>query len=79
MLRDIKQLFFDQIAEKLNSNSLSSKDWWTSLKTYIVPNLKLAIPRLEFSDGIYTEDCNKANIFNTYFQSQTSRFASTFL
>ena len=71
MIRDSKQQFFDRIADKQKSDSLSSKDWWKTLKTCIVPNSKSAIPPLEFNGRIYTVDCDKANVFNNYFQSQT--------
>ena len=44
MIRNSKQQFYDNIAEKLKSKSLSSKDWWSTLKTFISPNLNSAIP-----------------------------------
>ena len=50
MIRNSKQQFYDNIAEKLKSKSLSSKDWWSTLKTFISPSLNSAIPPIE-SEG----------------------------
>ena len=61
-IRDSKKLFYDKIAAKLTSENLSSKDWWTTLKTFIAPNSKTSIPPLEFNDTIYTQDNDKANV-----------------
>ena len=71
MIRNSKQQFYDNIAEKLKSKSLSSKDWWSTLKTFISPNLNSAIPPIESEWIIYTDDFEKANLFNNYFQGQT--------
>ena len=70
MIRNSKQQFYDNIAEKLKSKSLSSKDWWSTLKTFISPNLNSAIPPIESEGIIYTDDFEKANPFNNYFQGQ---------
>ena len=66
-----KKQYFDSIAEKLKSKSLSPKDWWATLKTFITPTFASNIPPLENNGHIVTDEYEKANIFNTYFQSQT--------
>ena len=71
MICNSKQQFYDNIAEKLKTKSLSSKDWWSTLKTFISPNLNSAIPPIESEGIIYTDDFEKANLFNNYFQGQT--------
>ena len=71
MIRDSKQKIFNKIADKLKSDTLSSKDWWAALKTFIIPKFKSTIPPLEFNGRIYTDETDKANIFNQYFQGQT--------
>ena len=71
MIRDSKQSHYDKIADKLKSSTLSVKDWWSTLKTFIIPCTKSSIPPLEFNNVIYTDECDKANILNSYFQSQT--------
>ena len=70
-IRDSKKSFYDKIAAKLTSETLSSKDWWSTLKSFISPNYKTAIPPLEVNDDIYTEETDKANILNNFFQSHT--------
>ena len=71
MIRNSKQQFYDNIAEKLKSKSLSSKNWWSTLKTFISPNLNSAIPPIESEGIIYIDDFKKANLFNNYFQGPT--------
>ena len=71
LIRNSKKQYFDSIAEKLKSKSLSPKDWWATLKTFITPTFASNIPPLENNGHIVTDEYEKANIFNTYFQSQT--------
>ena len=71
MVRDSKQTFYDKIADKLKCETLSSKDWWSTLKTVIAPNSKSTIPPLTYNDNIYSDERDKTNILNDYFQSQT--------
>ena len=52
LIRDSKQLHKDKIANTLRSGTLSSRDWWRTLKSVIVPNLKISIPPLE-KDGTW--------------------------
>ena len=56
MIRNSKQQFYDNTAEKLKAKSLSSKDWWSNLKIFISPNLNSVIPRIESEGIIYTDD-----------------------
>ena len=37
LIRDSKQSHYDKIANKLKSTTLSSKDWWSTLKSFIIP------------------------------------------
>ena len=71
MIRTSKKQYFDGIAEKLKSKSLSPKDWWATLKTFITPTFSSNIPPLESNGYVITDEYEKANAFNTYFQSQT--------
>lgn len=71
LIRDAKKAFHDKIASKLTSGELSSKDWWTVLKTFISPQSKTSIPPLENNGTISTDENEKANILNNFFQSQT--------
>ncbi|MCG8047724.1 MAG: reverse transcriptase domain-containing protein [Candidatus Thiodiazotropha endolucinida] len=71
LLRKSKQSYFDKIAEKLTSKSLSPKDWWATLKTFITTTYKSSIPPLESNGHVFTDEHDKANLFNNFFQSQT--------
>ncbi|MES9994334.1 MAG: reverse transcriptase family protein [Candidatus Thiodiazotropha sp.] len=71
MIRLSKKSYHDSIAEKLKSQTLSAKDWWSTLKTFISPNSKSTIPPLECNGNIITDDRDKSNVLNNYFQSQT--------
>ena len=71
MIHDSKQNMYTKISEKLKSDSISSKDWWKTLKTFISPLTRSELPPLELNGTIYTDDTDKANILNNYFQQQT--------
>ncbi|MEW8547708.1 MAG: reverse transcriptase family protein, partial [Candidatus Thiodiazotropha sp.] len=71
MIRESKNTYYEKLAEKLRSNTLSTKDWWSTLKTFITPNSSSSIPPLDHNNSIYADETDKANIFNKYFQSQT--------
>lgn len=71
MTRKCKQLYNEKLADKLRSETLSSKDWWSTLKQIISPNSKASIPPLEVNNNIITDEHGKANILNSFFQSQT--------
>ncbi|MCG7879453.1 MAG: reverse transcriptase domain-containing protein [Candidatus Thiodiazotropha taylori] len=72
MIRDSKQALYDRITAKLTSPTISSKDWWSTLKSFIMPNRKSTLPPIEHNNKLYTDDHDKANILNDYFQSQSS-------
>ena len=71
MLRDSKTSFNEKLPEKLKSESLKTKDWWSTLKHFISLNIKTTIPPLEVDNYIYTDERDKANILNNFFRSQT--------
>ena len=70
-IRGSKKIFHDKIAPKLTSQTLSSKDLWSTLKTFITPNYKTAIPPLEFNNNIHMDENDKANVLDSFFQSHT--------
>ena len=71
IIRESKQSQTDKIANKLKSDSLSSRKWWTTLKYFISPASKASLPPLELNGIIYTEEQEKANLLNTFFCEQT--------
>ena len=70
IIRDAKQALYNNLAEKLTSNSISCKNWWSTLKSFIKPNNKASIPPIEHNNQIYTNE-HKANILNEFCQSQS--------
>ena len=68
-IRDCKKIFHDKIAAKLTSQTLSLKDWWSTLKTFITPNYKTAIPPLEFNNEIYMDENDKSNVLKACFKA----------
>ena len=71
MIRNSKKAFMDNLANKLKSETLSAKDWWTTLKFFISPNTNSSIPTLEHDGIIYSDDTDKANLLNNFFRDQT--------
>ena len=71
MIRKSKTKFYDDIAEKLKSDSLTSKDWWTTLKFFISPKASSTIPPLAINGCIFNDDHDKARVLNEFFSSQS--------
>ena len=71
MIRDSKEALYEKITAKLTSKTLSTKDWWSTLKSFITPNCKSLLPLMEHNNKLYSEEHDKANILNDYFQSQS--------
>ena len=71
LIRDSKQSHKDKIANKLRSGTLSSRDWWHTLKSVIAPNSKSSIPPLEKDGILIVDDVDKANVLNDFFRDQT--------
>ena len=57
----------------MKSDALTAKDWWPTLNKIhvIAPNSKSSVPTLELNNNIYTDENDKANILNNFFQNQT--------
>ena len=72
MIRESKNAFHDNIANKLKSDSLSSKQWWTILKAFISPYSKLPIPPLEVDGVVYSDEMEKANVLNDFLETKHS-------
>ena len=69
-IRSSKKSFYNNIAAKLSSPTLSPKDLRTTLKSYISPNSTTSVPPLSLNGIIHTDETDKANILNDFFQSQ---------
>ena len=71
LIKESKRTCDENIAKKLKSDSLTSTDWWSTLKTVISPTATSSIPPLESNGRIYTDEQDKANLLNNYFKEQT--------
>lgn len=71
MIRASKQNQTDKIANKLKLESLSSRSWWTILKSFISSSSKSTVPPIEQNGTLYTEAQEKADLLNTFFCEQT--------
>ena len=74
LIRESKQSLKDKIANKLKSGTLSSRDWWRTLKSVIAPNSNRAIPPLDKDGNVYADDTDKANILNQFFFSRSDNY-----
>ena len=70
-IRLSKQQYLDQLSNKLKTKPLSSKDWWSTLKTFISLSSKTSVPTLEKDGRVYNDDTDKANLLNNFFRDQT--------
>ena len=71
MNRESKKALNESFSDKLNSDSLSSKQWWSLLKSFISPSSQSSSPPLEKDNLVFVEDEKKANILNDFFRDQT--------
>ena len=71
MIHSSKKAFMHNLANKLKPDTLSTKDWWTTLKFFISPTTNSSIPTLEQGGIIYSDDTDKANLLNNFFRDQT--------
>ena len=73
LIRKSKANYFESMAQRLKSNSLSSRDWWKVLKSFINTSSSSGIPPLQNPiDGtLVSEDLQKATLLNDFFVQQT--------
>ena len=72
MLRSSKREYFEKMANKLNTNVTSSRDWWKILKTFITTTKSSNIPPMKSNNEFFTKDKDKAKLLNNYFKTQSS-------
>ncbi|MCG8048840.1 MAG: reverse transcriptase domain-containing protein [Candidatus Thiodiazotropha endolucinida] len=71
LLRKSKQNYIDSLALKLKSNTLTSKDYWKTLKSFIKPTQSSTIPPLYHNSTYVSDSVEKADLLNNYFAQQT--------
>ena len=69
-IRQSQKKHIDKLSEKLLASTLSSNDWWRTLKYLIKPHSASLIPPLNKDATIISSNVDKANVFNDYFISQ---------
>ena len=72
LIRDTKKKYFDDLANNLNSDQLSSKDWWNTIKSFISTNNKPSIPALNDNGTTVSDPKLKADLLNNYFKCQST-------
>ena len=70
LIRESKKNRNEQLTNTLRNQRLTSKDWWTTLKTFISPLYRNSNAPLEKDGIIYSESIDKANLLNDYFRDQ---------
>ena len=73
LFRESKQSFCEKLADKTLFWHLSSKDWRSTHKSFILPETQSSITPLEVNNIIHTDERDKANVLNNHFQSDNIR------
>lgn len=74
LIREAKSNYFCKLSNKLKNESLSSKDWWKTLKSFISSTNNSSIPPLTdpLNRNIVYSNNDKANLLNNFFVEQMS-------
>ena len=70
-IRLSKTTHWDKLSNDLKTNNVDSKDWWKTLKCFILPITKISIPPLSKNGALFSDNKTKANILYEYFTDQT--------
>lgn len=71
LIRLAKSNHISKLTEKIKSESISSKGWWSLLKQFIGCSKSATIPPLRDDNNIFTDAKDKANLLNSFFCRQT--------
>ena len=71
MIRESKKALNESLSDKLKSDSLSPKQWWPYLKSFIALSSQASSPSLEKDGLVFVEEGEKANVLNDFFRDQT--------
>ena len=74
LIRQHQTEYYDNLALKLKSSELSSKDWWRILKSFITSSSSSSVVSLSdpLTDELVTGDTSKSIIINDFFVQQTN-------
>ena len=70
LITSAKDLYYNNLAKRLNNPSLQAKTYWSILKTFYNDKKIPIIPPLLIDDKFVTDIQTKANIFNKFFADQ---------
>ena len=71
IIRESKKALNESLSDKLKSDSLSHKQWWSLLKSFISPSSHSSSLPLEKDGQVFVEEEEKANVLNDFFRDQT--------
>ena len=72
LVRLAKQLHEAKLLNTLNSTKVNSGQWWKCLRKLRGNDMSKSIPPLSLGDQVVTDSKQKADMFNTYFVSQST-------
>ena len=70
LISSTKNVYYENLARKLNNPLLQAKTYWSILKTFYNEKKIPTIPPLLIGDNFVTDIQTKANIFNRFFAEQ---------
>ena len=71
LIRESKKLYYANIADKLKTSELSSKDWWKTLKTFLNPLEHSSVPVLHYNGNDAEDDQSQTAIAIEEMQSRS--------
>ena len=73
LILNAKQSYFDQMSEKINTETNGSKHWWNLVKGLLHSDSggDRSIPPLQVENDMIQDDNKKAELFNDYLCKQT--------
>ena len=77
LIETSKQKYFSKIAKKLSDPSISSKTYWSILKSFLTGKKVPFIPPIFHENNFNTDFREKAELFNSLFVNQCSLIKNT--
>jgi len=72
LVKSAKHSYHEKLPANLRDATITSADYWKTLKSFISPNcMHSDLPPFIHDDMVYEDNQDKANLLNSFFQSQT--------
>jgi len=72
LVKSAKHLYHEKLATNLRDATITSADYWKTLKSFISPNgMNSDLPPFLHEGMVYEDNQDKAYLLNSFFQSQT--------